>query len=326
MSWFFFVILSYLIFGVTSLADKYILSGRSAISDPKIYAFYVGIISIFFLPVIPFINFFIPPFDQLILSLFAGATGVLALFLLYLAVDRFEVSRVVPAVGGITPIAAMAFTYIFSSGKELINGSELIAFLFLVVGSVLITYERGKSPFRGFPFSFMAGLFFALFVVLMKYVYSQQPFLNGLVWARIGGLIFSLVFLFSKTVRQEVFAKIKAVFFLIFKQPFSKNNQTRKFWSGKESKGNAIVFGINQALGAIGGLLRELAIFLVPLSYIPVINAMSGIQYVFLLLLVRVAVWKYPRVFKEVSSGKTFLQKLAAILLIVSGLAILAFV
>lgn len=309
MAWLFVVLISYLILAITALVDKYLLSGP--ITDPKVYAFYVGILGVIVLILIPFVGFQVPSGQQILLSIFAGASGVYAIFWFYRALSKFEASRVVPAVGAITPIFAMALTYIFSGGGEILSGRDFFAFLLLISGSVLIAYEKGKTSLEGLPVSTFAALFLALSLLLIKYVYLGQPFWSGLIWMRFGGILASLIFLFRAETRKEIIRRFKK--FFESKKKAVKERQA------------AFLFLSNQALAALAGLLREWAIFLAPLAYIAIINALSGVQHVFLLLLALLISYKFPKILKEKISAAIVFNKITAIFLIIFGLMILTF-
>ncbi|MBU4129141.1 hypothetical protein KJ582_03390, partial [bacterium] len=59
-------------------------------------------------------------------------------------------------------------------------------------------------------------------------------------------------------------------------------------------------------------------------TYVAVISALIGVQYVFLLFFAIVISLKFPKVLKEDISKKTIFQKTFAVLLLGAGLAILA--
>ena len=61
-----------------------------------------------------------------------------------------------------------------------------------------------------------------------------------------------------------------------------------------------------------------------PLIVLPLINALGGVQYVFLIILATLFFFKFPEILKEEISRKVLLQKTLAIWLIVAGLALLS--
>ena len=227
---------------------------------------------------------------------------MIAIFWLSKGLQAFDASRVVPAIGGITPIFILIFIYVFSMGKEFVGGWDLVSLGLLIMGGLLISFEKTKTiTFGSLRFSILAALFFAIFFSLSKYVYLSQPFLQGFIWIAIGGFLLSPLFLFFKEVRDGIF------------KPQISN-----------SKKIAAVFLANQAAGAGANVLQSWAIALAPLAYVAVVNALQGIQYAFILMLTIFISLKFPQIFKEKISKELVFQKIAAILLIGGGLALLA--
>jgi len=301
MPWLLAAILSYLIFALVVLIDKYLLAGP--IPSPKVYVFYIGALGILVLFLAPFVGFSVPQPSQIILSLLAGAIFIYGLFWFYKALRDFEASRVVPAIGGILPLFTLGLVYIFSAGKETLGYFEFFAFILLILGSILITYERSKKiSFQSLRISAIAAFFLALSFVLTKYVYLAQPFWSGFIWIRIGSFLMAIFFfLLFKEIREEIFKK---------KVSFKKRTIG--------------IFLSNQAMGAGAGILQNWAIFLAPLVYVAIINALQGIQYAFLLVFIIFLSLKFPKILKEEISRKLLLQKIIAILLIGGGLVLLA--
>ena len=290
----------YLILAVVFLVDKYLLTGL--IPNPKIYTFYVGTLGILALILAPFISFYIPNSRQIILSLSAGAIYIYALFWFYKSLFLFETSRVIPAISGLVPLFTFGLVYSSSLGKATLSFTEIVAFIFLVFGSIFITFEKKKLiNLKGFQISVLTAFLLSLAFTLTKYVYLGQPFWNGFIWIKIGGFLTSLLFyLFVPEIREEIFRG---------KVSFQKKT-----------------FGIfisNQLVGAGANILQNWAFALVPLAYIAVINALQGIQYVVLLIFTTILSISFPQILKEEISRKILFQKITAILLIGGGLALL---
>ncbi len=296
MNWFIVAIASYFILAAVNLVDKRLLV--SLIPSPRIYAFYVGILGALVAILIPFVNFRLPDFEGTLLALTAGAIFVLALLCLYWALRLFEASRVVPTIGGLTPIFAVFLIYLLSGGQELLPFSKWPAFVLLLWGTVLINRSYKKSiTYESFMISAFSAFLFALYFVLSGFVYLAEPFWNGLIVIKLGGLLpAAALFLFSKEVRSELFQ--------------------RQITFQKKTMG---IFVANQVAGAGANLLQNWAIALAPLVFIPVINALQGTQYVFLLILTVLFSFKFPHLLKEEVSAKVLGQKIIAVLLIAAG-------
>jgi len=299
MLWLIVIVIAYFLFAIVALGDKYLLVGAP---NPKSYSFYVGILGGLVLILIPFVGFSIPTFYQVLFCFLAGAMFIFALLGMFEGLERFEASRIIPAVGGILPLFTFLLVYFFSGRKEILGFWELLAFLLLLLGSVLVTIEPGKRiSFASLKISAVTAFLFALFFVLTKYVYMMLPFWNGFIWIRIGVFLVALFFIFFKEVRREIFAG-----------KFTFNKKTGTF------------FVFNQGIGVGASILQNWAIALAGLVYLSVINVLQGVQYVFLFIFIIFLSLKFPKILKEEISKKIIFQKLFAILIIGIGMAILA--
>src|SRR4030042_5394426 len=250
MLWLTVTIVAYLIMAVVFLVDKYLLV--SYIPNPKVYAFLIGLAGIFLVLLIPFIDFYVPSAFQLLLSFGSGASFVLALFFFFKGLQKFNVSQIVPAVGALTPIFTFLLIYLSSFGRETLSFPEAISFVILIIGSILITFEKEKAVnLQSLKLSLIAAFLFSSYFVMAKYVYLEQPFLNGLIWTRLGGVLMSLAFLLLwPDIKKE-----------IFKQ---KNSFHKK---------SLVILLAAQGAGGFAGLLQNWAVALAPLAFIAFINA-----------------------------------------------------
>ncbi len=300
MTWLFAALSTYLILAVVFLVDKYLLTQK--IPDPKFYSFLVGGLGILVVLLIPFVNFSVPGVSQIGLALLAGAFYILGLLWFYKGLQLFEASRVVPAITGILPLFTFVITFLSSQGQEKLSLDGLTAFFLLVLGSVLITYQRKAGiSFNCLKISALSALALAFSFVLTKYVYLGQAFWSGFIWIRLGGVLMAFLFFF-------LFREIRETLFQ------AKNTFSQK---------TGIIFIANQGMGAGAAILQNWAIALAPLAYIAVINALQGTQYVFLLILALLLSLKFPQIIKEEISREVILQKIISILLIGGGLALL---
>lgn len=299
MLWLIIAVCSYFLLAVVALVDKYLLSG--ALVSPKMYAFYVGIGGILALALIP-LGFSVPEPSIIIFALLAGIFHILGIFITFKAIHAFEVSRVIPAIGGFLPLFVFGLTYVFPTEKATLSQFEIISFFLLILGTVIITRGRSKAlSFKSLKMAALAAFLLALFFISAKFVYLSQPFINGFIWTRIGAFLLAIAFLFNKEVKGELFRK---------KETF-------------KIKTLGILIP-NQAVAASAFLLQNWAVALVPLSSLAFINALEGTRYVFLLIFAILLSLRFPRFLKEEISQRIIFQKIIAILLISGGLALLA--
>jgi len=307
MLWLTIAILSYLLLAIVALVDKYLL--KSAFLNPGSYAFYGGALGGLILIISPFVGFYVPQPKEIVIALLAGALFVYALFWLYKGLKVYEASRIIPAIGGLVPL--FTFGLIFLLGEEVLLSKQIIAFFLLVSGSVLITIKNFREvSFKSLKVSAVAAFLFSLFFVLSKYAYMYIGFWPGFVWIKIGGLMMAFCFLlWGKEVKQEIFGSFRSL-----------KERDRMF---------GVLF-LNQTMGGGANILQSWAISLAPLACVAIVNALQGIQYIFLLVLTVILSFFFPFWSKKIGieeeiSQKAIFQKIFAIFLIGGGLWLLTF-
>jgi hypothetical protein len=300
MLWLYIAIGSYILLALTSLIDKILLGG--ALSNPKLYAFYVGILSVAAFLLLPLGMWANPALPLLLTGAAAGAAQIYGSYFYLSALGRFEASRVVPIIGSLVPIFGFYLTVLVSGGNAVLNQQELAGFFLLIAGSWLIMAKGFSIKKNGLPAIAAAALLFALSVVLAKLVYLQLPFFNGFLLTAFGSVAAAASFLFDGDVRRTVFGRHTV-----------KKNARPKF-----------LFFAGQAMGGIAFMLQSFAVSQAPQASVPVVNAMAGIQYVALFVFSIIISFFHPGALKEKTSLSVILQKAFAIALIMLGLFIFA--
>lgn len=293
MIWLILLAIAYLFYAVVFILDKYILA--RPMPDPVVYAFWVCFLGIFVLGLVPIFGFSLPSSQEIFWSLIAGVSQLVGLILFYRALNKSEVSRLVPFVGAISAVFILILNSI--SIHEFLTGKQIIAFIILVFGSLVIGFRKKEFFGNGIlaP-ALISSFLFAVFWVITKYLFLGTDFVSGLVWVRVGVAIISLFLLFSKKNRQAIFSKIK---------------ETKLKTTG--------FFMLGRGLNVVGSLFFYGAIFL---GSVTLANALQGLQYVFVLILALLLFKKIPDL-KEQFSKEYLIQKIMAIVLICAGLFIL---
>lgn len=287
-------IVSYMLFAINGVIDKFLLT--KAVKHPAAYAFYTGITGFLTWALIPFGLKWVSPADLLI-AIIGGASFVAALVFLYMATMQTSISRLLPIEGGLVPIFTLIFAYLFL-GERLASG-QLLAFIMLVAGAVLISFKHDKSGWHSKAMSnaIIAAVFFALSFTLTKYIFDRTNFVSGLVWTRLGFLAVSLSMLIPKKTRKHIFSAPK-----------------------EAGKGNIYLYYGARVSGGLAGLLQNYAI---SIGSVTLVNAMQGTQYAFLIVMTVFLSKYFPKILKENVSAATLFQKIAAIILISTGLYLL---
>lgn len=297
MTWLIVAILGYLFFALASLGDKILLKQAP---KPKLYTFYVGLLNIVAVFLIPFVDFRLPSsFSVWRWIILDGTVYLWGLYILFKALDKYEVSRVMPMIGAFQPIFVFILTWIFWPLSQItLTSADFLGFFLLFLGGIIIIVEKNYELSKdSFLLSSFASLLFSLDFIFLKLVLLDLPFFSGFILVRVMSAIFALFLLLDKEVRKDM-----------AHQP-------------KQEIGP--IFLLTQAAGGLATVLQSLAIALVPVAYLAIVNALKGIQYVFLFLLTFLFSYYLPSYLKETLSKKALIQKISAIFLISLGLVIL---
>lgn len=319
--WLIVSVLSFFINAGVYVADKFLLSKK--IHSSITYAFFVGIWSIFNFVILVF-DFWLPSLNELFIDLFAGLLFLFTLVFWYKALHQSEATRVVPIVGALVPIFSCALSYVFLG--ESLSERQFLAFIILVVGGVLISIKHTKfyaikmviERFRVVFGDFLGGIhaqyrsmrrliinsvisafFFAVYYVLMKHIYSEQPFIGSFVWSRLGTFIGVLLILLIPDWRKKIV----------------------RYQKGQKTPKNLSFFLSVRLLAALAFIMLNWAI---SMGNVALINSVQGVQYVFLILIVLFLSTKYPKILNEELGGGVMIQKALGATLVCTGLYMLA--
>jgi len=314
--WLLITIVAYLINAGVYTADKFLLSKR--VHSSIAYAFYVGIWSIGNLALLYFAPF-MPTWPWLLLDLLAGLLFLWALVAWYKALHQSEATKVVPIVGALIPIFSLIMGWLFLGEK--FTEQKLLAFAVLIAGGLLISMKKkGESKirklwlhfgillgFKGAEFhpirrllinSVAAALLFSSFYVLIKFIYLHQPFLGSYVWTRMGSFVGAILLILPARNRQIILEK-------------QKRQVTIK----------TLPFFLAVRIAAVIAFI--LLNYAISLGEVALVNAIQGVQYAFLIIIVGFLSHAYPKILKEEVGREVLVQKLIGVFLIGIGLYML---
>jgi len=296
-SWLLVIIFAYLFFAFSSLGDKLVLAGKP---KPKSYIFYVGAFGALVVLLIPFIKFGFPNTAGLAWIILDAIVRIAGLYAMYVALEKFDVSKVMATIGATQPLFIFALTWIFL-GEKLMPSMDILAFVILFLACVILSFEKTPKITGSYlKLTIFSSVMFSLDYIFTKLVFLNQPFLQGAIWIGIFIFLFVSVFLLSKNSRKEIFARRMIL-----------------------DKGTQVKFVLAQASGGVANFLQSLAIFLAPIAFLPIINSLRGIQYAFLFVITLFISIFFPKILKEGLSKRIIFQKAISIILIAIGLAIL---
>ena len=308
--WIFLAAGAYLLLAINGVADKFLLT--KSVKHPVAYAFYVGITGplTFLLSLFGLLgtwlgwSFLSTEFSfqllspgNLVVAIIGGACFPLALYFSYKAIQQTSISRILPIQGGLVPIFTLILAYFILA--ERLSPVQIAAFLFLVAGAVLIAFKKVHGHWHALAFgnAIIASLLFAISLTLQKYIFTNVNFASGLMWTRLGFFAASASFLISRKSRGYIFKAPK-----------------------ETTSGNKFVYLAARISGGAAWFLQNYAI---KLGSVSLVNALQGTQYIFLLGIASVLSVKFPKILKEKIPLRIMVQKIAAIVLISTGLLIL---
>lgn len=231
-------------------------------------------------------------------SILSGALFTVALQFFYVAMKKGEASHIGPLVGGVVPIVTMVISYFWLA--ERLTFYQFVGVILLVVGVLIISFEKSRKHngwHIGMLWAVVAGIFFALTYVTAKAVYMETTFSTGFVWARLGCFVAALPLLLVPSIRKAIFVKDK------------KEKEKRR--SG------LVILVINKTLASLYYVGMHVA---VSMASATLVNALAGLQYAVLFVLIYFSTIMFPKFFKETFTKVEIIQEIFAILLIIGGL------
>ena len=269
MNWIFLAVAAQFINAIVALIDKRIVSDEKRFPQPFVYAFYTCLISgvwivVFFLGFLPFFgNFGVPSLvhverptlEIVALSFLSAYTFFTALLSMFTALRVHDASDVVPVIGSVSALASFGLGYFFL-GTEL-TPNFILGIVLLALGTFFVS--RLRFPPRTAMLALYSGIFFALHYVSIKGLFTVTTFDNGFFWSRIAFMFFALTLLmipnYWERVKVQSKTTTKPAYFLII--------------ANKVLAGVATLF-----------VLRA-----TNLGDVAVVQALGGLQFVFILLL-----------------------------------------
>lgn len=270
MNWILLAVGAQFLNAFVALVDKHIVSDEKTLPRPFVYAFYTCLISgawivVYFIGFLPFVSstLHIPTFANVVkptlevvaLSFLSAYTFFTALVAMFSALRDHDASDVVPVIGSVSALASFGMGYYFFSTT--LSNNFILGITLLSVGTFLVS--RLRFPFKTAMVALYSGIFFALHYITLKGLFASTSFDNGFFWSRIAFVFFALTLLMIP----NYFEKIK--------------EQTKT-----TSKATAILVIVNKVLAGVSTILILKA---TDLGDVAVVQALGGLQFVFILIL-----------------------------------------
>lgn len=287
------IIFQYFVQSSVDIMDKFLITARKI--EPVSYTFYTIVTGVVLVVIWPFVYHSLP-FSAIIFDIFCGSWFSLGLFVFFRAVSEGEISRVVPFVFGLVPVFDILFGLINRHNSLRIN--EIAAMFLLIPGALLISYKHPNFVGKHVMIKLSAAILISSYNVLWHISSQSGPFLNGLIWNRLGAVGILVLLLLIPAYRKKVFT-VKHV---------------------EKKKSTSWLFLLKQT---VGGSNFYLLSFLYKIGKVPVIDALQGFRYVFLFLAVIFLSGKYNQVVSEHLTKRIIQLKIAALVLISLGTILL---
>lgn len=291
-------ILGYIFNGGSTLIDKILLS--KSLPNPFIYTFYINILGLLALFLIPF-GLVITP-QVLIFGLLAGLSFIFALIFYFESLKLGEASIVAPVVGSLNPLFTLLIGVFLLN--QTITNIQFLAFVILIFGALVLTANIWINKFRlnnQLLYMSLAGAFFGLSAVLLRESFLASNFISGLVISRIGGATGVMFFLLKSKIRAQIFTS-KVV----------HNNFINK---------TSLLMFSGQSMGALSGILIAFAISLTSPA---LVNSLFGVQYLVILGVALMLRKKHPQLLDETLTKSALTQKLIGVCILSLGVYMLS--
>lgn len=310
MNWILLAVGAQFLNALVVLIDKRIVSDEEILPRPFVYAFYTCLIAgawivVYFISLLPFqimttlhipsfTNVLRPTLEVVALSFLAAYTFFTALVSMFTALRSADASDVVPVVGATSAIATFGLGYFFLNMT--ISHNFVLGIALLAGGTYLVS--RFNFPLKTAMTAIHAGVFFALHYVAIKGLFMVTTFDDGFFWSRIAFMFYALSLLMVPTFFEKITEQTKTITkqtgFLVFT--------------------NKVIAGVSTIL-----ILKA-----TDLGDVAVVQALGGLQFVFVLLL---GIF-FSRHAQTVGAGETYhpntiLQKVLFVAVIVLGFLVL---
>lgn len=305
--WFLPAIIGYGLLSLAAVADKFVLSKVKL--HPASFSWVVtslsglaGVVLLFFHGSFAF------PLNAVWQVVFAGMASYLGCLAMFYAVKEGEVSKVSTLIASAIPLWILLISIL--GGIEKLKLVEAVGgFLVVIAGYGLSQTGRAKTRInkKTIALVVVSSLAYGFYHSLAKASYNLGEFLPTLAWISLAnfsaGLVFTTIFFGPKKII-EGFVK-------------RKNNENNS--SGKFGK---IAIVIGQVAGGSSSLFLQWA---VSLGSVFVVNALQGIQYIFVLGLTSLLTKWRPDILREDNRGGVLWKKILWSLLLATGVFLIVF-
>ena len=298
MTWYLFAFLPPLLWAMSNHIDKYLLSKYLKNSNTSVLAMFAGLVgflfSLFVLIIAPENLLEISLLNAIIIIL-NGALLIVSFIPYYYALNTEDASAVAPLY---QTIPIFSFVLGFLVLGESISTIQIIAGLFIIAGSVLISLDAAHSGFKVkmkvLLLMLLSSLLLAIHFVVFKVIALEESFWVTVFWEYIG-------------------ASSVAVYMLLF----APENRRQFIAMLKTNSAGIITLSVfNEVINISAKLLANYATLLVP---VVVVNLANGLQPLFIFLIGVILTFFLPHIGTEGMTKRHIIQRTIAIAVLFIG-------
>ena len=292
-TWIYFVLLSELMWALTSLIDKIMIS-KNHIKSPFVFIIFNGLMNVLLLFLLPFFSFGKLGAADIVISLAAGIFLTFGVIFYYKAVQNEEISRVL-IMWQFTPIFVLLFSFLFL--KEILTANYLIGFFLLLAGGLAVSYKKMNSSFKlskSFYYMVASTLLISIYYISSARIYEATDFWSAFMWLRLSAF--------------------SSVFLLIL--PSVRNNFAGTWKNMKP--GIKSLIALKMFIDFSAFIVLGLAVLNGPIALISALGSAAAPIFIFLITIFTTIY--LPHIIKENISGKIILIKILAIALTIAGI------
>ena len=296
MLWVLLGISSHFIWAIGNIADKFIVSKK--IKNPYVYLISMSIIGgAAALFVIPFIDFYVPN-KNLLYLIFAGSAIYFFGGFPYIRAMQLEEPSRINIWWNLIPIFSFLIGWLFLG--DIFSGEQIIAFVFLVLGTFIASFHATKKKlvFSKAVFHMMIACFaYSLYGLIFYHLAKSLPFTLLFVWFNLLSATLAVAILFVKKMRLDF---------------------TNQILGG--GKNLLILIIVLSLLDSVAIFFNQWAL---SFKHTALVFALEGFQVIFVFILAILLSIYAPKIIKEEIDKKNLILKFLALASMLVGILIL---
>lgn len=293
-SWIVLALIAPFFWALANFIDKYVLEKHTIGTID--FVFFSSITSWVFVPVM-ILLFGVPVFDAaVIIPMLTGMGWIYSYGFYGKALEEGETSSIV-ILFKLVPVITAILGFIFLG--QILSVDELIAFMVVLTGAVIVSVDRKKGwVMKGFSMTMIAVFLWAVVTLVTDYGLTKMAFWDYVIWEHVGAAFAGLTLFLVPSMRKEVIQGLK------------ESRLAKYGW-----------FGLNNFFDFLAQLIIKKALVLAPSAALVTVVLQS--QSVYAILIGVCLTLLMPSIIKEDISKKTLLKKAVGVAVMLTGVYML---